>query len=925
MSNVEDYPFSAPSVLTTSDPVSGLYPVGVDASPVRLDPSHSGWSDIFFLGMDFPEGARVINISVDLSVHGSNEPILPPCECYCRYIEEPVILLSSLDLKSAKKIASLEELFNFGNDYLSLLKAGVVASGLIPPCFEKRDIPLALILKKLLGKAGGIEIVTKVHGIPKGSRLAVSTTLLATIITRLMRFSGQIRNQTGPLNNDDRRIVASRAILGEWLGGSGGGWQDSGGLWPGFKVITGQFAEEGHPEHGISSGCLLPRHDVLTKDELPQDIEEKILDSLVLVHGGLSQDVGPILEMVTEKYLLKYETEWNARLRGIQLFDKIVDAMKSGNMKELGRLTTEDWEESIKKVIPGVNNSFTEDMISQVKKEFNDNYWGFLMLGGMSGGGMAFIVNPEIKVMFKNRIADIMMNLSEKYRWSLPFIITPVVYDFAINHSGIVSRLLEGREATIPDAASVSTLQTDSAPMSSDVLDEDEMRERYGFDMASHEYMKDKLRRGEIGLTRNRLPRNTDVDDIPNDAMKHYDQVTLQDDYQNYGLASLKRSEIAVVSFAGGMGSRWTHGAAVVKPINPFVHIDGKFRTFIECHIAKSRKSSSATGAKIPHIFTTSYLTHEAIDTYLKDSDYFKYRDSLYLSPGKSIAHRVYPMERDLRFYWEEQLQQKEDENIQKVHDDLHSALIQWTKSQGEGGDYIENRPVMRFNPPGHWYEIPNLIKNGTLARVLIDNPGIQYLLCHNIDTMGAYIDPCLLGLHIQSEASLTFEVTPRRIEDAGGGLAMINGHIRLVEGMALPRDEDEFKLRYYNTLTNWITIDLLLDYFGLTRDLLADALNDNNLQKKVNKSIQEIEKKMPTYVTIKNVKHLWGSGQEDIYPVAQFEKLWGDMTGLRDLKTGFIAVPRHRGLQLKEPSLLDVWVHDGSLDYLKSKTLFNS
>ena len=35
-----------------------------------MDLSHSGWSDIFFLGMDFPEGARVLNISIDLGVHG---------------------------------------------------------------------------------------------------------------------------------------------------------------------------------------------------------------------------------------------------------------------------------------------------------------------------------------------------------------------------------------------------------------------------------------------------------------------------------------------------------------------------------------------------------------------------------------------------------------------------------------------------------------------------------------------------------------------------------------------------------------------------------------------------------------------------------------------------------------------------------------
>ena len=32
-----------------------------EETPVRMDLTHSGWSDIFFLGMDFPEGARVIN------------------------------------------------------------------------------------------------------------------------------------------------------------------------------------------------------------------------------------------------------------------------------------------------------------------------------------------------------------------------------------------------------------------------------------------------------------------------------------------------------------------------------------------------------------------------------------------------------------------------------------------------------------------------------------------------------------------------------------------------------------------------------------------------------------------------------------------------------------------------------------------------
>ena len=44
-----------------------------------------------------------------------------------------------------------------------------------------------------------------------------------------------------------------------------------------------------------------------------------------------------------------------------------------------------------------------------------------------------------------------------------------------------------------------------------------------------------------------------------------------------------------------------------------------------------------------------------------------------------------------------------------------------------------------------------------------------------------------------------------------GGGLARVDGRLRLVEGLAMPRDEDEFALSCYNTLTCWIDLDRLL------------------------------------------------------------------------------------------------------------------
>ena len=68
--------------------------------------------------------------------------------------------------------------------------------------------------------------------------------------------------------------------------------------------------------------------------------------------------------------------------------------------------------------------------------------------------------------------------------------------------------------------------------------------------------------------------------------------------------------------------------------------------------------------------------------------------------------------------------------------------------------------------------------------------------------------DPALLGHHLSSGAGLTFEVITRRLEDRGGGLARVNGRPRLVEGLAMPREEDEFNLTYYNTNTCWIDID---------------------------------------------------------------------------------------------------------------------
>jgi REP element-mobilizing transposase RayT len=1219
----------------------GTYPILREATPVRMDLTHCGWSDIFFLGMDYPEGAKVLNVSIDLGVRGRDTATRPPITTYLRVIDEPLLRLTSVDLGATADITHLADVFDFAKDYLGLLKAAVIASGIVPPGVEGSGQNLADLLALVVGPGRGLELVSNVNDIPKGSRLAVSTNLLASMISLCMRATGQAVSLTGALQEDERRLILARALLGEWLGGSGGGWQDSGGVWPGMKLIEGVAAGEGDPEFGISRGRLMPQHRILNSNDASPAMRQKLQDSLVLVHGGMAQNVGPILEMVTEKYLLRSESEWKARLSMLGILDEILAALRSENVSAIGGATTRNFSGPIQTIIPWATNLFTETLIGRVRAEFEKNFLGFWMLGGMSGGGMGFIFDPKHKAQGQSRLQAIMSQTKRELEHALPFAMEPVVYDFAINERGTWADLLHGRDALMPQgyyALIMPQLLRQQAnelpPLRRTELDkfgaacrtQPELRgmvqtlfdrllprlktddagdmsleallQRYGFDRAQHEQIRAELKAGRIGLAQNRLPVSTQIEDVRLDdvtdassssgaslrlanvspsfqlgvsvpaqtqtptqrvadtdasqrlaplpftpfdkhrtaairrrylphwqqegatyfvtfrladslpasvvegiyrerdefirqqgksltperreellafyrekieaeldrghgdcvlrqpaaarivesALRHFDgqrywlgcfavmpnhvhvvvrpiqghdlseilhswktftareinrslgktgQVWQHESFDHIvrnehelerisdytlenptraslapgnsivghgssvrdtgsgaslqlaevsasfhlgasstsptqtptrrvadtdasrrlaplGLAALKRGEVAVVSLAAGAGSRWTQGAGTVKALHPFCKLGGKHRTFIEVHLAKSRHVGRLCGTPLPHLFTTSYLSHTATQEFLEREKFYGYDGPLFLSEGKSVGLRMIPTERDLRFLWEEMPQQMLDEQQQKVRDSLRQALIGWARQAGEAGDYTDNVPLQCLHPVGHWFEIPNLLRNGTLARLLKERPQLKHLMLHNVDTVGANIDPAMLGLHMELGGCLSFEVITRRIEDRGGGLARVNGQPRIVEGLALPREEDEFNLSFYNSMTTWIDLDKLLVVFQLTRADLAD-------EAKVAAAVRELAAKLPTYITLKDVKKRWGHGQEDIFPVAQFEKLWSDMTALPEVDCKFIVVPRLRGQQLKDQSQLDGWLRDGSAAYVES------
>ena len=394
------------------------------------------------------------------------------------------------------------------------------------------------------------------------------------------------------------------------------------------------------------------------------------------------------------------------------------------------------------------------------------------MLGGMSGGGMGFIFAPERKQAAQDRLQAIMSATKKEMENSLPFAMEPVVYDFAINDRGTWAELLAGDDALLPPPyyaliapplirqdwrtltparraeleqfAAACRSKTEMAAAARDVFDRllprpksetsggptlAALLEANGFDRVEHEQIRADLKDGRLGLAQNRLTVTTTIEDVH--AEDIIDATGLIPwDCVEIGGAALGRGEAAVVTpLAGGIGSRWTQGAGVVKALHPFCKLAGRHRTFLETHLAKSRRSSERRSDPVPHIITTSHLTHRPIEEYLARNNRFDYTGPLRLSPGRAIGLRLVPTERDLRFLWEETPQQMLDEQAQKVRESLRAALIAWARQAGEASDYTDNLPAQCLHPVGHWYEVSNLLRNGVLADLLRERPQLRHLL----------------------------------------------------------------------------------------------------------------------------------------------------------------------------------------------------
>ena len=315
--------------------------------------------------------------------------------------------------------------------------------------------------------------------------------------------------------------------------------------------------------------------------------------------------------------------------------------MPAADVREIARLTTRNFFGPIQTIIPWASNHYTETLIDLVRGKFGGDYWGFLMLGGISGGGMGFIVDPARRTEAQDFLQGEMVATKRRLQTALPFAMDPVVYDFAINDRGTLGELCSGGDAMMPAAyyaiCAPEWLRQETRQLSPAVRNEitrfaatcrthprlagstemllgalfprpsedtggeeslKSVLAANGFDAELHEQIRSDLRTGRIGLAQNRLPPSTVIEDVAGDDVWDTCTAAVEAADQRAGEAALAGGEVAVLALAGGAGSRWTRGAGVVKALHPFCRFQSKYRNFIEIHLAKGRKTGARFGAR---------------------------------------------------------------------------------------------------------------------------------------------------------------------------------------------------------------------------------------------------------------------------------------------------------------------------------------
>ena len=330
-------------------------------SPVRFDLA-GGWTDT--PPYCIMEGGKVVNMSVELNGQ-------LPLQVFARPLDEPKIILRSIDLGSKAEIGSYEELCRYdqlGGGF-SIPMAALVLAGFGPTFSTQKYQDLATQLKEF---GCGIEM-SLLAAIPKGSGLGTSSNLAATVLGTLNDFCGL---------NWDKHDVAYRTLILEQMLTTGGGWQDQyGGIFEGVKLLETESGIQQKP--GIK---WLP-------DQLFSNRETK--DMMLLYYTGVTRVARDILGEIVKAMFLNSAGHLDIFSEMKQHARETFETILVNDYQGLARKVAISWELN-QQLDEGTNPPVIQEIIRGV----DDYLLGYKLLGA-GGGGYLLMFAKSVEAAIK--------------------------------------------------------------------------------------------------------------------------------------------------------------------------------------------------------------------------------------------------------------------------------------------------------------------------------------------------------------------------------------------------------------------------------------------------------------------------------------------------------------------------------------------
>ncbi|MFO7935962.1 MAG: bifunctional fucokinase/fucose-1-phosphate guanylyltransferase [Bacteroidales bacterium] len=360
-------------------------------SPVRFDLA-GGWTDT--PPYCIMEGGKVVNMAVELNGQ-------LPLQVFARPLEEPVIILRSIDLGIKKEIRTFEELngFNRPGDGFSIPMAALVLAGFSNLFSEKQYPELAGRLKDF---GCGIEM-SLLAAIPKGSGLGTSSNLAATVLGTLSGFCGL---------GWDKHEISYRTLILEQMLTTGGGWQDQyGGVFEGIKLL------ETVP--GIRQSPVIKW--------LPEQIfsRRETREMILLYYTGVTRVARDILGEIVKSMFLNSSRHLEIFHEMKQHARETFDVLLGNDYEGVAEKVALSWELN-QRLDEGTNPPVIRDILRRV----DDYLLGYKLLGAGGGGYLImFAKSVEAAVRVKHELESAPPNRRARF------------VDFTISRSGFqVSR-----------------------------------------------------------------------------------------------------------------------------------------------------------------------------------------------------------------------------------------------------------------------------------------------------------------------------------------------------------------------------------------------------------------------------------------------------------------------------------------------------